>query len=522
MALIDTQTKVSKSPHAGDMIASPGSLQRLLASGDHLGLGRQFIGAALVLTALFGLLLAAAGLGLIADDVLSGRLPGLGDNAQIGLLGLGVLPILIGLGVAIIPRQLGSPAVAFPRAVSMAFWTWLLSGVLLLIQSLMEAFQEAGDAKTQMLGLVAVAGIFIGLTVAAAALATTVLAHRPLGMRLPRVPFFSWSFLVAAPIWIANFAALLAGIFFSYVGFVTDDNGVGEFLVDPAGSMTWFLQGPSVYIVMIPVLGLLVDAAAKSSGIRITAYGPLQGLIGAFGFFSFAAWTQSAASSENVVWALFHIAPGLIALAVLGGTLASLGKSPKGSPALLSTILAVLLLLGAVLSGTIAVISSIGEGNLFDTNFSSLYVAQLYFLIGAGLAGGLGGLSYWGQQIVGPKTTSSTLLIGSGLAFLGGAVAGVGFLVNGVAVSGDNAGLTTEVQGGLVIVAGLLWVVAALVGLLNLRPYSGEPAANDATGLTYEWLGNVPAVAGDFGGDLPAASSPYPLLDQRSGNKEEK
>lgn len=522
MALIDTQTKVSKSPGAGDMIASPGSLQRTLASGDHLGLGRQFIGAALVLSAIFAVLLAAAGLGFLSTDLLSGRLPGLADNAQIGLFGVGVLPILVGLGVAIIPRQVGSARVSFPRAVSMAFWTWLLGGVLLVIQTLMEAFQEAGNVQTQMLGLVATAAIFVGLSVATAALATTVLSQRPIGMRLPRVPFFSWAFLVAAPIWIANFAALLAGIFLSYVGYVTDENGVSEFLVNPTGAIGWFMQGPSVYIVMIPVFGLLIDAAAKSSNKAVAQYGPMQGLISAFAFFSFAAWAQVPASSENVIWALFHIAPGLIALAILGGTFASLGKSPKGSPALLSAVLATLLLLGAVVSGAIAVVSTIGDGNLFNTNFGSLFVAQAFFMIGAGLTAGLGGLGYWGQQIVGTKASGSTLLIASGLAFLGGAVAGVGFTVDGAIVSSDGTALNAEIQGGLILVAGLLWVVAALVGLLNLRPASGEPVEVTSAGLTYEWLGTAPAVAGDFGGDLPPASSPYPLLDQRSGNKEEK
>ena len=42
------------------------------------------------------------------------------------------------------------------------------------------------------------------LALGSIAVATTVLSHRPLGMGLSSVPLFSWSMLVAAPVWIAD------------------------------------------------------------------------------------------------------------------------------------------------------------------------------------------------------------------------------------------------------------------------------------------------------------------------------
>jgi heme/copper-type cytochrome/quinol oxidase subunit 1 len=104
------------------------SLARIIGSGDHKTLGRLYIGLALV----FGLvawvlqtLSAVDGIedaDLIPEDTVF-QIYTLGKLSLVFLAGV---PLLIGLATYVVPLQVGSRTVAFPRAAAAAFWTWVL------------------------------------------------------------------------------------------------------------------------------------------------------------------------------------------------------------------------------------------------------------------------------------------------------------------------------------------------------------------------------------------------------------
>ena len=60
------------------------------------------------------------------------------------------------------------------------------------------------------------------------------------------------------------------------------------------------------------------DAVATATGRPLRNYGVFQGLIGAYGIFSFGAWAQSPSSVDTVLWALWALAIFLPLLGFLG------------------------------------------------------------------------------------------------------------------------------------------------------------------------------------------------------------
>ena len=142
MALTDTRHDSSADTvetRPGDSTEGPlVALDRLFGAGDHKAVGRLW----LVCSTLFLLgggvvsLLAAiehvdlGGLSLSPDAAAFAQLWSLGRELLI--LG-GVVPLFVGLAVYVVPLQVGSPSLAFPRGAAAAFWIWLMASILLIV-----------------------------------------------------------------------------------------------------------------------------------------------------------------------------------------------------------------------------------------------------------------------------------------------------------------------------------------------------------------------------------------------------
>ncbi len=63
----------------------------------------------------------------------SGSIDQLFSLFRVGLIVLAVLPLALGLCVAVVPLQLGARALAFPRMAMLGFWSWLAGGILMII-----------------------------------------------------------------------------------------------------------------------------------------------------------------------------------------------------------------------------------------------------------------------------------------------------------------------------------------------------------------------------------------------------
>jgi len=170
-----------------------------IGSGDHKVIGRMWIIASLV----FGLVILAVGalvgferIDALSIDVFPG-LEGLGQAwtlYRLGLIFMVVVPMILGLATAVIPLQVGSRAIAFPRAANAAFWTWLISaGIFAVSHAIDGGFVRGGGQDPVELSLLSLGFMAASIMLANVCILTTIITQRTEGMSLDMVPMFSWS-----------------------------------------------------------------------------------------------------------------------------------------------------------------------------------------------------------------------------------------------------------------------------------------------------------------------------------------
>lgn len=528
MALTETRSDsqaVTAAPASGTETVAPGEAS---TTGDHLSIGRTFLIGSMFFGTIsaFGLMLAA--LDAATDNgVLGSSTTLVWNSSLVGLILGGVLPLLIGLALYVVPLQIASPSVSFPRATALSMWSWLAGVLLFAVSVAIDGGVGGADADATRLGNLALGLMLASLLGATVSAVTTVITHRPLGMSLSRVPLFSWSMLIAGPIWILNGSAVLAGVVLGYVS-NPGATGLAE-NYDVMISQLW--RAPSIYMLAIPVLGIAGDVTAKIAGRRISSYGIAQGLIAVFGVFSFgvwaangraalvSAWETSPLPTENIVFSAWVLVPGLAALALLGLYGDTIRRSKlRITSAGVAGPLSILLVLGGVLAAALAVVDTIGSGNLVGFETSELGLAQTLFLIAGAACGAVGGTAFWGEKLWG-HSSDSFAKPAVGLLFVGGGLLGVVAVVQAVLPTSSRMG--PGVYGGVMTVGAGLFALGMLTALVSaIRAgavgYS-DPVADDSTGLTLEWSAASPPTASSKNPAVPAITSPYPLLDLREG-----
>ena len=196
-----------------------------LALNDHKNVGRMWIGASL----LFLVLISILGIVTNLERLSLGSAEIFGTNAtyfqgwilyRTGAIFLVALPLFIGIATSIVPLQVGSPSVAFPRLAAASFWTWFVGAIVHII-SIFGADGGLGPANATrtegtLMTITSLGFIIVALLAASMCIATTIIALRPAGMNLQRVPVFSWSMLVATSVWMLSLPVLIANLIFAY------------------------------------------------------------------------------------------------------------------------------------------------------------------------------------------------------------------------------------------------------------------------------------------------------------------
>jgi heme/copper-type cytochrome/quinol oxidase subunit 1 len=226
MTTIDTHA-AGATASAGARITSVGDW---LTTTDHKRIGRLFISVSLV--ALLGVIVIAVLLGIERIDAEAAMLdvnaiPQLFALYRIGLTFVVLLPLLLGIGIAVVPLQLGARSLTFPRLAAAGFWTWFVGSVLVVISIAANGGPGGGNPKFVGLFLVSLIVLILGLVAAAGSLATTVLTTRAPGMNMRRVPVFSWSALVGALGLLLVLPAVVGALVFTYIDYRYGRAGFG-------------------------------------------------------------------------------------------------------------------------------------------------------------------------------------------------------------------------------------------------------------------------------------------------------
>jgi heme/copper-type cytochrome/quinol oxidase subunit 1 len=515
-------------------------LASILGSGDHKVVGRVWLLASLLHLALAGA--AALWVSVLRIDAteLATDAPDLYLQAftfrSIAGAFLFVLPWTIGLATFVVPLQVGASTIAFPRAAAAAAWTYLLGGGLVVASYVIDGGALGDDTDGVRLFTLAFLLVLVALVVAWICIATTVIAVRPPGMSLRRVPLFAWSCLVAGTVWVLSLAVLAGVVVIAYIDLRY--GGATGFIAGGASTLyvhiAWMFGQPAVYAFAIPVLGFIGSVVPVFSDTRHLRHRVAMGLIGAYGALAAGAWAMPAFGPDLTPW-LYEAPWVAVSFAAVVPVLALIGlwtlTLRQGTPRLASPLLYAaasgLMLLVGLLAGALQAIEPIktlvdeGETSLYGTTVTTSVAS--YIVLATTIAG-FGGLVYWAPKILG-RVVSEVGARLVALLLLGGTVLwAFPDLVSGLLGQSAAPGVAptdnvdairaldtvSAIGGGVLALAGL-----GFVGLLvGASRHHEAPGDDPWSGHTLEWATSSPPPVGNFA-SLPVIASEAPLYDAR-------
>lgn len=502
-----------------------------ITTTDHKKIGRLFIGVSLLLVlavAVIGVLLGVERIDPSDDLLDAGALPQLFSLYRLVLTFGVVVPLGLGVALAVVPLQLGARALAFSRMAAAGFWAWLLGTGLAIGAIVANGGPGGGDEDMVQLFLVAMALAVLGIVAAAGSLVVSVLTTRAPGMNMRRVPLFSWSALVYG----LGLVLALPVLFGVLVLLYLDHNYGRTTFGGNFGIADWLdvsTSQPATVLYALPAFGLLLDAAATATRKRL----PMRGIgllgLGLVGTALLAGVAQVDANlSRDIVDlqtadALREIVPFLVlnGLPLLGGVVVMLVLllALAGRPRVQSPLVFGFFGAGMVFVGLLGnAVYHVGDAQLLGTVFEE--GAWVYVSYGTVLAM-LGAVVYWGPKLWGRSIPDKQVLPLALLGVLATILASLPYYIAGFADQVGNTATYPEYSGPAELWNTLAAVghglkaltVLAFVGLA-LKSFTSGPHAGDDPwdGQTLEWATSSPAPGDNFA-DVHIISSAEPLLD---------
>ncbi|MDO8392172.1 MAG: cbb3-type cytochrome c oxidase subunit I [Actinomycetota bacterium] len=545
MSTIDT--------HASSAQVQPGAglacIAEWIGTTDHKRLGRMYLGASaltLIGSAVAAVLLGVERVSPTKEWLDVGSLTQLFALERFGFTYLVLLPLLVGAAIAIVPLQVGARALALPRLAAAGFWMWLLGAGLAVFSLANNGGPGGGNGRFVDLFILSTVLVLVGLLASVGAVATTILTTRAPGMNLRRVPYFTWSVLVASLCLLIALPVLTGDLLYLFVAHRYPS--LSELASNQAIS-SWagfgFTQ-PTTIILALPVLGFLADTAATASGERLRPRGPIflciaLGGVAVFGSVLHTSPGLDAGIFHGEVGELirqlipFGIVQGLPLLgifSVFAFSAQHLGSRPKVQTPVTYGLLAAVLLLGGATANLVA---HIGDAELGGTTFEEGTWLSIVF---AGVLAAMGAVTYWGPKWWGRSLPVKPALGLALLAFLGAQLATVPLLIAGFAdqlggvfpaiEAGNQASAVNFSYSGpmelwnALSAAGLVLVLLAVLAFvaLSLRSFlKGDAAGDDPwNGQTLEWATTSPAPANNFAA-VHIVKSAEPLLDLKPSTR---
>jgi cytochrome c oxidase subunit 1 len=513
-----------------------------LVSTDHKRIGLLLLGTALALFALFGAvaLTMRSQLALPAQHILS---PQLYDQLftlhGTGMIALAITPFALGLGVYLVPLQIGAPMIAAPRLTLLGYWLYVCGAVSILLAALVpQGAQDGWWGYTPLANTVFSPGTgmdlwTLGVFLAACGMLTlsgtvtwTILTMRAPGVTLMRMPVFTWSMLVTCLMGLAAFPSLLGAM----VVLGLDRLAPAAFTSNAWNllyeNLFWFYGHPVVYIMFFPFVGCVAEALATFSGRRFFGYkGTVLALL-AFAALSMAVWGHHLFASGQVISDYFSLTSIMLILPAgieYFGFLCTLigGRLRYTTPMLFALAFIPQFLIGG-LTGIMVATPAID----YNVNNSYFVVGHFHYTLFAGSVFGLfAGFYYWFPKATGIMFSEALgrlhfilMVIGTNVTFLPMFGLGILGMSRRVATYSPSAGFTTlsfisSIGAGIL---GLAMMVLAYNVYHSAR--RKVPAPPDPwQGQTLEWATSSPPSRFNFddGHPVPRVLSYAPLLDLR-------
>ncbi len=239
-------------------------------------------------------------------------------------------PLFAGFANVLMPLQIGSPDVAFPRLNALAYWFFSF-GSLIAVAGFLTPQGAASfgwfaytplSSQTFSPGLGGNLWVFglglsgFGTIIGAVNFITTIITMRVPGMTMWRMPIFTWNTLVTSILVLLAFPVLAAAMLA-----LGSDRVFGSHVYDAANGgailwqhLFWFFGHPEVYIIALPFFGIVSEIFPVFSRKPIFGYKTLVYATIAIAALSMTVWAHHMYVTGSVLLPFFALMTMLIAV----------------------------------------------------------------------------------------------------------------------------------------------------------------------------------------------------------------
>jgi cytochrome c oxidase subunit I len=335
-----------------------------------------------------------------------------------------IMPLLVGVWANyLIPLQIGTEDMAFPKLNMASFWTAVPAGILMISSF----FVVGGAANAGWTGyaplsttpelsgvklgqqLWAVSLIILGFSslMGAVNYITTIINMRAPGMTYMRMPLSTWSLFITSILILLAVPVLTGALILMFF-----DQTLGTTFYSPQDGgqpllwqhLFWFFGHPEVYILILPGMGFVSDIIANGARKPIFGYTAMVLAIGGIGFLGWVVWGHHMFMSgmNPMLGSTFMVTTMLIAVPSAIKTFNWLGTLYRGNirfhvPMLHALSFVSMFVIGG-LSGIFLANTPV-DIPLHDTYFVVAHIH--YVLFGGSLFAIFGAITFWFPKMFG-------------------------------------------------------------------------------------------------------------------------
>ena len=356
---------------------------------------------------------------------------------------LAIMPMSAAFFNYIIPLQIGARDVAFPRLNAFSYWVFLLGGLFLNASFLVGAAPDGGwfgylnltsrqyspginidfwVLGLQVLGIASLAAGFNFIV--------TIVNMRAPGMRMMRLPVFTWMTLVTQIIVVTAFPVITVGlVFLMFDRFF----GTTFYSVAAGGDLLlwqhlfWLFGHPEVYILILPAMGIVSEVLPTFSRKPLFGYAVVVYSGALIGFMGWGVWAHHmfASGLGPIADSVFGATTMMIAIPTgvkIFNWLATMwGGQIRFTAAMLFAMGFIAMF---VIGGLSGVMHSSPPADLQQTDTYFVVAHIHYVLFGGAIQGLFAGIYYWFPKMTGRllneklgKVHFWVMLVGMNLAF---------------------------------------------------------------------------------------------------------
>jgi cytochrome c oxidase subunit 1 len=356
---------------------------------------------------------------------------------------MAVMPLSAAFFNFVVPLQIGARDVAFPRLNAFSYWVFLLGGLFMNASFLIGAAPNAGwfgyanltsaqyspglhvDFWVIGLQVLGIASIAAGIN-----FIVTIVNLRAPGMRLMRMPVFTWMTLVTQFIVVTAFPVITVALVF----LLFDRTFGTNFYSVAAGGdvllwqhLFWLFGHPEVYILILPAMGIISEVVPTFSrkplfGYAVVVYSGLLIAILGWGVWAHHMFQVGLGPIADSVFAASTMLIAIPTGVKIFNWIATMwGGRLKFTTSMLFAIGFIAMFIVGGLSG---VMHASPPADLQQTDTYFVVAHFHYVLVGGAVLGLFAGIYYWWPKVFGHQLSEAVgkwhfwlTVIGANLAF---------------------------------------------------------------------------------------------------------